>query len=233
MKRKPKTREYYQYKFAKLFSNCNYIPQENEIIVQCNEQYPPYWFISNKGYLFSAYRNTLEILRPVFSKDKKNDWKYQYNEQKNGQKHLKQPRMHVLIAEHFLENEFAGYEEVEGENIEVHHKTPRNNFGKYEGQFANRADSLQLLPESIHDDVTKLANLDVDGFEKKIEKEMKKGVPCVQLTEEVEAMIFEQIKKHVDAGKLATFISLNSKGTAQAEPVKRMEKIKDIFFDEM
>ena len=61
-KHKVLTREEYAEKFDKLFSKWNYIPQAGEKIVQCKEGYPSYWFISNKGYVFSVYKNNIEVI---------------------------------------------------------------------------------------------------------------------------------------------------------------------------
>ena len=50
-----KTREDYKQKFDKLMETFNFIPQDGEEIVQCKDPYPPYWFVSNKGYVLSVY----------------------------------------------------------------------------------------------------------------------------------------------------------------------------------
>lgn len=57
------TREEYKKRFDELFSKF-YILQKDEEIVQCNYPQPDYWFISNKGYLFSVEQNELLILNP-------------------------------------------------------------------------------------------------------------------------------------------------------------------------
>ena len=61
-KYKKYTREECSKKFDDLMMNTfNYVMQEGEQIVQCKEPYPAYWFMSNKGYLFSAYGNKIRI----------------------------------------------------------------------------------------------------------------------------------------------------------------------------
>ena len=56
------TREEYAEKFNEQMNRYNYIPQDGEVIIQCKESCPPYWFISNKGYLFTAYYNDIRII---------------------------------------------------------------------------------------------------------------------------------------------------------------------------
>ena len=64
-KYKKYTREEYSKKFDDLMMNTfNYVMQEGEQIVQCKEPYPAYWFVSNKGYLFSAYGNKIKVVKP-------------------------------------------------------------------------------------------------------------------------------------------------------------------------
>ena len=47
-----------------MMNTFNYVMQEGEQIVQCKEPYPAYWFMSNKGYLFSAYGNKIKVVKP-------------------------------------------------------------------------------------------------------------------------------------------------------------------------
>ena len=44
-KQKKLTREEYNEKFIKQFEKLCYIPQENELIKQCKEPYPSFWFL--------------------------------------------------------------------------------------------------------------------------------------------------------------------------------------------
>lgn len=48
------TREQYYDQFCRLMNRLNYIPEEGEVIVQANKNYPQYWFISNKGRVFTV-----------------------------------------------------------------------------------------------------------------------------------------------------------------------------------
>lgn len=145
--RKKLTREDYRKRFERLiYWEYNYVPQDGEIVVRCDEKYPEYWYLSNMGYLMSVSGNRIKILRPHFrttgkkNKDGKRsggDWYYRYGEKKIS--------MHKIIAEHFLLNEFESLEDVE-----IHHIRKRNTFAKNQPQFCNRVDNLQILPKSIH-----------------------------------------------------------------------------------
>ena len=113
-KKQPLTRTEYKEKFEKLMSKFNYVPQEGEIIVQCHEQYPPYWFLSNKGYLFSAYYNDLKMIEPIFDRTGKanaagerpgKNWRY--SRRKESSSNLQRYDMAKMIAEHFLQSEFV------------------------------------------------------------------------------------------------------------------------------
>ena len=63
-RKKMYTREQYYDQFCRLMNRLNYIPEEGEVIVQANKNYPQYWFISNKGRVFTVSRNCKNILKP-------------------------------------------------------------------------------------------------------------------------------------------------------------------------
>ena len=103
-KHKVLTREEYAEKFDKLFSKLNYIPQAGEKIVQCKEGYPSYWFISNKGYVFSVYKNNIEVIKPNFdctgkaNKEGKRAGKgWRYGTRAGGNKNLAVPNIHCSM----------------------------------------------------------------------------------------------------------------------------------------
>ena len=58
------SRKEYKEKLDRQMNEFNYILQEGEQIVQCKEPYPAYWFVSNKGYLFSAYGSKIKVIKP-------------------------------------------------------------------------------------------------------------------------------------------------------------------------
>jgi hypothetical protein len=125
--------------------------QENEKIVQCHEPYPSYWFISNTGRLFSVWgRKKIKIVTPKLSKGNTNAnrWGFKYDGRKN-------VFLSKLVAEHFLTEDFKKFAK-EGERIEVHHTIPLKTFNDDEPYKANRADNLQILPKSIHQQVSDL-----------------------------------------------------------------------------
>ena len=147
-KYKKYTREECSKKFDDLMMNTfNYVMQEGEQIVQCKEPYPAYWFMSNKGYLFSAYGNKIKVVKPnhryTGTKNKDGsrtgqDWYYEYKVK--GQKHNKHVSMYRVMSDCFLENEFGS------DDNEIHHIRKKNQYKPSEGKECNRADNLQLLP---------------------------------------------------------------------------------------
>lgn len=150
------TRESYAAKFKKLMENFNYILQDGEVIVQCKPPYRPYWFVSNKGYIFSVYTNSIRILKLIYSKTGKKNKDGNRNGQSwrvasvKGIKHnIDRFDIAKIVTEHFLECEFDT-----DEKTEIHHKQKRNSFTPEEGHLCNSADNLQILPKSIHKELT-------------------------------------------------------------------------------
>lgn len=150
-----------------------YVPQKNEVITQCSEEYPSYWFISNMGYLFSVLFKEIKILKPnPTPTGKKNadgersgiDWFYKTGDQ------TKVP-MQRIVAEHFLE-----YTDEDRENgIELHHIQKRKSFTKNQPQFCNRADNLQLLPTDIHRRATYYGQHTEEEIDKKLQEKIEKS----------------------------------------------------------
>lgn len=192
-KRKKLSREQYEKKFKDQMNRYNYIPQEGEIIVQCKEKYPLYWFISNKAYLFSVYRNNIKIIKPNYrpcGKDKKeHDWYYTYKE--SNKKHVTKISQHKLIAEHFCECKFTN---CENENKEIHHIQKRSLFNAHEGNLCNKADNLQTLPYSVHQDLTTFSHKTVEEHEKNIKEKVEDPkLPCYAVDLESYLKILQKI----------------------------------------
>lgn len=186
------TREYYKERFEDQMKRFCYIPQDGERIVQCRDPYPPFWFISNKGYLFSAYYKDIRILsdNPTVNGMKNSDgeyngrkWHYIYDKKKD-------VTMQKLVADHFIECEFDADEE-----IEIHHIKKQKSFADNEGQLCNSADNLQLLPKSIHNEATRYGSKTMEQLDQETEEKVKKsGCPVygvLNLTDLVQ-MICEQ-----------------------------------------
>lgn len=162
MKHKKLTREEYKVRFDDFMNKFYYIPQKDEEFRQCSYPHPDYWFISNKGYIFSAARLNVKIIKPCFCetgvKNKDGErtgitWKYgAYRDE-----HNRTWNMDKMIAEYFLENQFEF-----AEKTEVHHIKKRLSFDKNAPQDCNRADNLQILPKSVHTELTKYASKTFD-----------------------------------------------------------------------
>lgn len=208
-----KTKEFYKKKFDDLRQHTyNFIPQEDEIFKQCDGiTEPSYWFISNYGRLFSVYykNEPLKQISVNYTKSgterKQHDWSY-VTKYKGKQR---EPRLHRLVAKYFLKNEFDGYAEVEGEPLEVHHILPESTFAEDEPFKANRSDNLQILPKSVHRDVSH-----IDRFEKKISEQ--DTIPVYLITPQ----LIQAIQKHIEDGKLAYIVQQDDK-KATARPLKK------------
>lgn len=218
-KRKKLSREQYAKKFKDQMNKYNYIPQEGEIIMQCKEKYPSYWFISNKSYLFSVYRNNIKIIksnyRPCGKDKKEHDWYYTYKEP--NKKHVTKISQHKLIAEHFSECEFTNCED---ENKEVHHGMRRSTFKPNEPQLCNRADNLQTLPISIHNQLTTFSNKSMEEHEKQIQDKMKEAKLHLAITD-------EQFRKQIEYNQklnpnAVVFVQMED-GTTLAYPISAIK----------
>ena len=235
-KQKKLTREEYNEKFIKQFEKLCYIPQENELIKQCKEPYPSFWFLSNKGYLFSAYYDDLRVLKPNYKttgiKNKNGDrtggtWEYQYTIQGKNNKHI---IAYKLMSDTFLENEFDS--SLYTEPMEVHHKKKKNLFNSNQSQFCNRADNLQLLPQSVHKELTKYSSKTTDDFDKEVEQKIKKSAcPVYQFTEDqLEMILINAIQSSIAQGKQPILYTTSITGDVadiegEAHPIKNVEII--------
>lgn len=150
-----------------------YVPQKNEVITQCSEEYPSYWFISNMGYLFSVLFKEIKILKPnPAPTGKKNadgerngiGWFYRKGDQTI-------VPMHRIIAEHFL-----GYTKEDRKNgIQIHHIKKRKSFAENQPQFCNRADNLQLLPTDIHTRATYYGQHTEEEIDRKLQEKIERS----------------------------------------------------------
>lgn len=180
------SRDEYAEKFKKQFGKVAYVLQEGEEIVQCSAPYPEYWFASNKGYVFTASRSEFKVLKQHYRRTgKKNkdgerpgqDWYYEYKVK--GEKNNRHVPVHKIISDTFLTNAF------DSKDDEIHHKRKRSVFKPNEGKLCNRADNLQVLPRSVHKELTKYANKTMNELNEETEKKIEEsGCPVFNLTED-------------------------------------------------
>jgi hypothetical protein len=222
-----RTREEYKEKFDRLFNGYNYIMQPDEKIIQCKEPYPPYLFISNKGYLWSVYHDNLYLmkphLKPTGRKNKDGnrpsfDWDYCIND--------RPVKMSKIIADHFLTNEFGADEH------QIHHKRKKNTYSLNEPQKCNRADNLQILPKDIHGALTKLSRkTDKQHNEELKDKIIKSGVPIVEMTEQqLEYLLLKAIQSSLEQGiepvvNICTATDNKDDIVAESYPIKEIKTI--------
>lgn len=175
-KRKKLTPEHYLEKFNNQMNRLNYIRRPGEEIVQAKAPYPPYWFVSNKGYVLSVHDNNLKILNdnPKYEGRKNKDgerteikWRY---------KNINLPGGEVsvwkIVSDHFCECPFTGYED---EEKEIHHVDKKVTFTPDESKECNQAANLQVLPKSIHDQLTNFAKKTVEKQDAEAEKKARKA----------------------------------------------------------
>lgn len=196
-------KEEYQKKFAKLMGKFNYVFQEGEDFKQCKEPYPPYWFVSNCGYVISVYGNGLKYIATSIKrtgrKGKNGErlgrvWFYQY--WTNGKK--ENVTMHKLIMDNFDDiNEFTG--DTSGE---IHHIRPKSSFADNEGMKCNRADNLQKLPPDVHSVVTKLSRKTAEEIEEAWDRKAKKdNAKMIELPgEQVSGMLVGMANRFLQQG---------------------------------
>lgn len=228
------TRESYAAKFKKLMENFNYISQDGEVIIQCKPPYRPYWFVSNKGYIFSVYTNSIRILKLIYSKTGKKNKDGNRNGQSwrvasvKGIKHnIDRFDIAKIVTEHFLECEFDT-----DEKTEIHHIQKRNSFTPEEGHLCNRADNLQILPKSIHKELTHYASKTNEEIDEELWQKIKKsGCPVYQFTEEqLEMILINAIRNSLANGVepimyTTTITNDVSEIKAEARPITSIEII--------
>lgn len=223
------TRQQYSDKFDQQMERFNYIPQQGEMILQCSAPYPDYWFMSNKGYLFSAYYNEARILKPNPTETgKKNkegkrtgqSWEYEYKVE--GEKNNRHISMHKLMAEMFVEDEF-----VSDEERDVHHIQKRTSFDVSQPQFCNRAENLQRIPTPIHKQATYYGSKTMEELDKETQKKIdESGCPQYFFTQQQLQQILETaLKSSIAAGQQPYLIMTTvnddvSKIKVDVQPVK-------------
>lgn len=165
------TRQDYFKKWEKLMESFNFIYQEGEEIVQCREPYPPYWFVSNKGYVMSVYGHGIKYIAPRIHKTgRKNkngeragrDWQYNYSTNSK----ITTISIHKIIADHFCVNDFTG--DCSGD---VHHIIKKNSFADNQWKECNEATNMQKLPPEIHEELTSYAKKPVEQIEAEMDQQ--------------------------------------------------------------
>lgn len=227
------TRADYKEKFDRLMAEkFNYILQEGEQIVQCHEQYPPYWFISNKGKVFSVYRDEIRVLQPLYDSTGKmnkagtrtgRDWRYATRVE--GEKNLTRYNMARMILEHFSSCEFKS-----GEELEAHHIRKKNNFEEHEAAKCNSIDNLQFLPKSIHREVTHYASKTSAELDQELDSKVKKsGCPVCELTQkQLQEILMNALQSCTALGAQPYIVTTNITDDvaaieAEAHPIKRID----------
>lgn len=123
---------------------------KHEQVKQCHEPYPPFWFVTDQGKLFSVKYSRLKQLKPLHSwknKDKTHKWYFDYYI--DGKK--KKVEQQRLVAEHFLTKPQTD------EKIEIHHKKKIDSFSTDEPYNANNKDNIQYVTKSEHDILTRIS----------------------------------------------------------------------------
>lgn len=223
------TREQYKEKFDQQMEKFYYIKQPGEVILQCNAPYPEYWFLSNKGYLFSAYNNDVRIIKPNLTetgaKNKEGKrtgqtWEYEYKVA--GEKNNRHVAMHKLMAEMFVEDEFTS-----DEDRDVHHIQKRTCFDASQPQFCNCADNLQRIPTPIHKQATYYGSKTMEELEEETQKKIEEsGCPQFFLTQQQFQMVLESVLKSRIAAGVQPYVIMTtveddvSKIKVDVQPVK-------------
>lgn len=228
MNRKSKlTREEYKEKFDKLFSELYYIPLPDEKIMQCNEGYPDYWFISNKGYVLSISSGKIKRLKPYAThtgaknKDGERPSKKWYvgKRRQPGSGTIDRFYLHKMVAEHFLTCEL---EHDLDESLEVHHKQKVITFEDNECSRANNVDNLQILPKSIHQKATNISKKTADQLDLEIEEKIKASeVPNIQLPEQIfEQWLVAALQSCINMGNQPVMMLVDNVGAKDPSKIK-------------
>ena len=204
---KKMTKEEYQQKFEDQMERSEYTLEDGEVIVQCHAPYPVYWFVSNKGKLYSAYRKELYLIEPYYcetgkkNKDGKrsgSNWYYEYH--MDGEVNNRHVTMHKLIAEHFLQCDIN----YEDEDTEIHHIKGRKAFTKDQAKECNSVENLQVLPKSIHRKATYMGSHTQDQLDKDSDDRVKKaGCPDIQInlnSEQFMSWLISAMQDSIDRG---------------------------------
>lgn len=229
MKKNELTREQYREKFYNLLAKTYYIPAEDEEFKQCDYPHPPYWFISNRGYLMSVYKKKIKIVKPIFDKtgaaNKSGErngksWRYGTRYKKDATAPLNRWDMAKMMMQYFGENKFDSQEETE-----IHHIKKRNSFDEEEAHICNRADNLQILPKSVHKELTHYASKTQAELDAESEERAKKlGCPVYELTQaQLQVMLIDNV---LNSSNTIVLITSNDDDVSQikaaAYPVKNI-----------
>lgn len=139
--------EYDQYKekyferFKKKFAGAIMAQVDyGERVTQCLPPYPPYWFVSEHGKVFSVKGAKLKRLKPFKVHEFKKIERFK----------LRAPYgdvfLYRVVADHFCSDEFVRLSP--DEPVEVHHEDPYS-------ENRDWAEKLKRLPKSIHEGATK------------------------------------------------------------------------------
>lgn len=133
-------RKKYMERFKKKFAGAIMAQVDyGERVNQCLPPYPPYWFVSEHGKVFSVKGAKLKRLKPFKVNTFKNIERFK----------LRAPHgdvfLYRVVADTFCSNEFVRFSP--DELIEVHHEEPW-------AENPDRAEVLKRLPKSIHEKVT-------------------------------------------------------------------------------
>ena len=225
-KRKKLTPEHYVEKFKDQMSRFNYIPRDGEIIVQAKAPYPSYWFVSNKGYVLSVHDNNLKILNDNSNYEGRKNKDGERTELKWRYKNINLPGGEVsawkIVSDHFCECPFTGYED---EEKEIHHVKKKATFNPDESKECNQAANLQVLPKSIHDQLTNFAAKTVEKQDaEREEKARKAGIESQKLIQEQLLDLLRQRYKITDITDAVLYLpTINddpSQIQARAYPIK-------------
>lgn len=151
------------------------------------------------------------------------DWRY--GTRIGGAKNLTRYNMARMMLDHFGKCEFET-----DEKIVAHHIDKRNNFQSNEAQRCNRADNLQLLPESVHKELTKYASKTTDELDKEVEKKVKKSGCPQYYTNDLMSLIEPPLKESQELGIGAVFVMDESNPNnikAKAYPITAIQFIED------
>lgn len=150
---------FYKCKFDNWVNKGKIKQKDGEEFRQCDGvEEPPFWFVSNQGYILSVIEKEPRKLKWIVTwKGRKNGNGYRWKVRaKHGGKNLSASK---IVSKYFGEKLFDTDEETE-----IHHIERCIQFKPEEGEAANRADNLQILPRSVHRMATRLSTKSVKQY---------------------------------------------------------------------
>ena len=164
----------YGERFEKLLKDKMIDYEKDECFRQCSiPYYVPYWFISNKGNVWSLSGAKPRKLKP-FAKGNSDGRLERFK--------LRTPYgnvfLHQLVANHFCGDDFIKF--APNEPIEIHHVEPT-------AEDRDSADKLRKLPRSIHKMATYAQNHwrvgdAIKAAQREIEDAIAKGIPIIDIS---------------------------------------------------